>query len=277
MGFVGERDVSSIVPAAGFAVGACIAGRVSCAVAIAFMSLAGSAAEWEYRQGPDLYGAEFQEYAVDESLSDKGALNGTWGTLPKTADAVAVTNESGHISMACHTPEAEGIVFTPDAEKSKGYRELKSVRANMCLAGFPEMPKDLDGDARTGFTIYKPTNAVDKATFMGWTNQGWTNLVLASGKVLPEVGGWCVVSIRLAKDQEGRVLVQYRLSVGTDSDGNDVFEALRTADTGAYWLVAGGNGDDPLVSEVEFRGDGYLERLDGSEPPRGLITGVGAK
>jgi len=220
-------------------------------------------AGWESWLKNSLYQATFDEYAADESLSDKGAVSGSWGSwklYASGAEAYAVRNASGQAYMR-YASKTKGPVFTPT---NLGNRPLKSVQMAVMSSGNETLP-ELGAEDKAAFAVYTPVGA--DTTFAGWSAEGWKSLSLASKAITPAPDTWYEVSVKLQQDSAGRLLVQYRVLV----DGQ--YEPLQTAE-GYSWLQAGGQSASAAVREIEVYGEGGVRYLKGSEPGRGLIIGL---
>lgn len=224
-------------------------------VALTALAAGACRADWETSLTPGLFSVSFDAYEAGEKLSDKGAAGGTWGTsaVPEDAEATAVV-EGGRAYMNYST-SSTGLVFTPnDAAKRNG---PKFVKTRWLSTGASELPLMEEGVDKAGFSIYTPSQGA--ASFVGWSEQGWQKLHLASGALTAATNTWYDVAIWLVRNFENKVQVQYRLNVGGE------YEPLQTA-AGATWLDAGAQ-DDAVAHEVEARGIGALENLAGKELP----------
>lgn len=215
---------------------------------------------WEDWQKPSLYGVSFESYVNGETLSDKGARGGTWGTVPAAAETAAVVS-SLRSYMEIETASNE-LTFVPD---SAGERMLKSVNMTVRLNPYEQSLPQIPAAAKSAFAVYAPEDA--EATFVGWCKSGWVPLSLASGAYTPETTSWCNMSVKFLRTKEGKVRVQYRMKVG------DEYEPLLT-EGGDSWLDAPDGVYDSALSRIAFVGSGGIEYLWGSEPRRGLLVSI---
>jgi len=218
-------------------------------------------ADWESSLYP-LCASSFENYAVDEPLTNGTVVAGGYWAIPSDADAFATFSDGRH-RLSFSTSETNGIVLNPFSMTVA--KNDKAVVSSLKLVGFIELPKvDAEKD-RAAIIVYTPESG--NATFQGWSADGWQTLIVPSGFVKPVSGDCYDVSIRMRSDPAtGRAKVQYRLFNGAE------YEPLRTED-GKYWLDVVGD-EGAVVREMEVRGAGDLECLNGCEMKNGLVIGV---
>jgi len=227
-------------------------------------AVSSEAVGWESFPQRSVFSASFETYADNETLSDKGAVGGTWGypPVPAGSSAKAVFSEGvTYLNCSAHNP---GIIFTP---RDFGERMIKSVTTSMQLAAYDDLPELNLAVDKAAFTVHAPEGG--EAAFVGWTSDGWQHLYLKSGSVAAGDGKWHDVTIRLA-ERGGATKVQYCLAV----DGTSV--PLTNA-FGVSWLDAAGvagNTSGEVVNEVEYRGEGGVQWMNGQEPSRGLLVSI---
>lgn len=220
--------------------------KLSIVALVAVGALSGSAVD--FSQFRDWFGFSLGGYNDGETLSDLGAVGGSWGEHPVPEHATAVINIDGTTTnVVISTKAAAGsIVFTANRGKWSSGRLFYR-----CVASFTEADTayTLSPDSKAGFTVVRPDGA--SVGFYGYTADGWVRLELPSASVTPAFDRNFDFLIGL---DTGRVSY-YLLTSGGE------YEQLVAADGGAADFKAGGEGS-PL-NRVELQGEGSISDFDG--------------
>jgi len=237
-------------------------------VLFCFLALAGSA---ENALQLKLFGASFtnEYYQPGVKLCDTGAVNGTWGIVPEGM-AIAGTDEvSGRKYMDFSTVD-DDIIFSPSVlSEKRNSSEFVSIRAGV-YEDSAELP--VPKGARAAFAIYAPEDG-GVTNYLGWvcSKNCWTNLYPVSGASYIMPDDWQEVMVRFLKlNAANDGYVQYWLKRSSDSN----YVPLKTLD-GVSWIRTGTALNRERLGKIGFFGDGALELVQGEEPLRGLIVGVG--
>jgi len=229
---------------------------------VTFLAAGSLWAGWQSWPQTNQYWSSFEKYSPGEALSnDKGVGGGSWWAS-EDALATAVSDKEHAMVMGCSTLD-QGLVFTPSRE---GDQVMKSVVLSMRMSGYAVLP-DYTG-ARTALAIHAPEDG--PACFVAWigSQNCWTNLYSTS--LVPEDNAWYDVYVKLMKTTTGGVRAQYNLK----KSGSAYYSVMALED-GTKWIDANGPNADQLVNWLEFRGEGLLGSMLGSDPRKGLYVGVG--
>lgn len=215
---------------------------------IAILAIASSGASaFDFSVYQDWFGFSTASYASGETLSDKGATGGTWGTLPAGAMAeVSISKSTTNLVVDTLNSESALIFTSNDRRWSSGTFYCRFV------ARFPECESVplLADDAKAAFTV--ANNEAGEAAFWGYGAEGWTELRMPSSAVQPAYDTGFDYLIAFSGNR-----VSYYMRKG---DGD--YEEMSSKDGSAFDFPIGGRGDT-RVDRVELDGKGAISGFSG--------------
>ena len=196
----------------------------------------------------DWFEVSFANYALGQSLSQQGAVGGTW-QMPLPADATNVYDGIRN-GMSVRSEMGESMLFAPIAPTAGG--DVERIDFGMCPEELTsELPLDFDGAA--ALTPALLNNGTP--SFVGFTADGW--IELSATGVTVEAGTWFDGRIEL-RTVDGIRLVSYLVK-----NGNDWVRLANTA--GVTWFRTTAPRNEGGLESVSFVGDGLFSGFAGRE------------
>ena len=207
----------------------------------------------------DWFGVSFDRYAVGESLSDKGAVGGSWGEQPVPENASATNRQDGGVSaIAFNTLESDdGLNFTAGTASTDS---LSTIDVKLFFET-PSTIASLPSGSAFAFTIISDSEG-DNLGFAVATGDGIFRMTAAG--IAPELERWYDLRTEIRMVDNAR-FVRFSLK------GESGYVGLVTSG-GLEWLFVDYKAAEG-VSEVGFIGVGRFSAFnairDAGQPETG--------